>query len=147
VTTEPPFRILPRLTDANRAFWTGGADGELRFWRCTDCREYVHPPQPICPSCLSKDMAVEAVSGRATVASYSVNHQPWMPGPELPYVVGIVEIVEQPSVRLTTNVVNCAPDDVEIGMPVRVVFEHHPDPDGDVYIPLFEPDPAGEVAS
>ena len=24
-------------------------------------------------------------------------------------------------------------------MPVRVTFEHHPDPDGDVYIPLFEP--------
>jgi uncharacterized OB-fold protein len=140
VTTEPPFRILPRLTDHNRAFWTGGAEGELRFWRCDDCREYVHPPQPICPRCLSKDMTVEAVSGRATVASFSVNHQQWMPGPELPYVVGIVEIVEQPSVRLTTNIVNCHPDEVEIGMPVRVVFEHHPDPDGDVYIPLFEPE-------
>ena len=34
-----------------------------------------------------------------------------MPGPELPYVVAIVEIVEQPSVRLTTNLVNCPHDD------------------------------------
>jgi uncharacterized OB-fold protein len=63
-----------------------------------------------------------------------------MPGPELPYVVAIVEIVEQPSVRLTTNLVNIAPDAVRIGMPVRVTFEHHPDPDGDVYLPLFEPE-------
>src|SRR5262245_66215205 len=64
---EPPFRILPRLDDVNREFWTGGAHGELRLWRCQDCGEYVHPPQPICPRCLAKDLAVEAVSGRATL--------------------------------------------------------------------------------
>ena len=63
-------------------------------------------------SCHSKNLAAEAVSGDATLATFSVNHQPWMPGPELPYIVAIVEIVEQPSVRLTTNLVNCAPDDV-----------------------------------
>ena len=137
--TAPPFRILPKLTDWNRDFWTGGARDELRFWRCQDCKFYIHPPQPLCPTCLSKNMKTEAVSGRATVATFSVNHQPWMPGPELPFIVAIVEIVEQPSVRLTTNIVNCAPDDARIDMPVRVVFEHHPDPDGDIYIPLFTP--------
>jgi hypothetical protein len=30
-------------------------------------------------------------------------------------------------------------------MPVRVVFEHHPDAEGDVWLPLFEPDPAREA--
>jgi uncharacterized OB-fold protein len=80
------------------------------------------------------------VSGRATLATFTVNHQSWMPGPELPYVVGIVEVDDAPDVRLMTNVVNCATDDVHIGMALRVVFEHHPDPDGeDVWIPLFEP--------
>lgn len=138
---SPPFRVLPRLDDTNREFWTGGAYGELRFWRCQDCGFYLHPPQPICPIDRSKRLAPEAVSGRARVASYTINHQPWMPGLELPYVVAIVEIVEQPSVRLTTNIVNCEPGAVRIGMPVRVVFEHHADPDGDVYLPLFEPDP------
>ena len=64
-----------------------------------------------------------------------------MPGPELPYVIAIIEIVEQPSLRLTTNLVNCPHDEIRIGMPLRVVFEHHADPDGDVYLPLFEPDP------
>ena len=63
-----------------------------------------------------------------------------MPGPELPYVVGIIEIVEQPSLRLTTNIVNCPHDEIHIGMPLQVIFEHHPDPDGDVYLPLFEPE-------
>jgi uncharacterized protein len=135
----PPFRILPRLTDWNRDFWTGGARNELRFWRCQDCGFYIHPPAPICPRCHSKNLRTESVSGRATLATYTVNHQPWMPGPELPFVVAIVAIVEQPSLRLTTNLVNCAIDDVKIGMPVQVTFERHPDPDGDVYIPLFEP--------
>ena len=42
--------------------------------------------------------------------------------------------------RLTTNLVNCPHERIRIGMPVRVVFEHHADPAGDVYIPLFEPE-------
>jgi uncharacterized OB-fold protein len=141
-TDEVPFRILPRLTDENRDYWTGGAKGELKFWRCQDCGFYIHPYQPICPNDFSKNLKVETVSGRAKVASYTVNYQQWMPGPEVPFIVAIVEIVEQPSVRVTTNIVNCGIDDVKIGMPVKVLFEHHPDPDGDVYLPLFEPDGA-----
>jgi uncharacterized OB-fold protein len=137
---DPPFRILPRLTSKNRDFWTAGAHGELRFWRCQDCGYYIHPPQPVCPQCCSKRLATEAVSGKATLATFSVNHQPWMPGPELPYAVAIVEIAEQPGVRLTTNIVHCPHDELRVGMAVRVVFERHEDPDGDVYLPLFEPD-------
>lgn len=138
-TSPPPFRILPRIDDRNGFFWTSGADGRLRFLRCQDCGYYVHPPVPLCPKCHSKDVAPEAVSGRATVATYTINHQPWMPGLEPPYVVAIVEIEEQPDVRLTTNIVNCAPEDVKAGMAVQVLFERHDDEPDDVYLPLFEP--------
>jgi uncharacterized OB-fold protein len=142
VSGDAPFRVLPQLTDHNRDFWTAGARGELRLWRCGACGYYIHPWQPLCPECHSKKLATEAVSGSATLASYTINHQRWMPGPELPYVVAIVEIAEQPSLRLTTNLVGCAHDRIRIGMPVRVVFERHADPDGDVYLPLFEPEAA-----
>ena len=138
-TAEVPFRILPLLTDKNRHFWTGGERGELCFLRCQDDGTYIHPPVPVCPTCHSKRLAPEAVSGRATVASFTINHQAWMPGPELPYVVGIIEIEEQPSLRVTTNIVNVDPEGVFVGMPVQVVFERHEDPDGDVYLPLFQP--------
>jgi uncharacterized OB-fold protein len=137
--TEVPFRILPRLTDLNRGFWTGGADGELRFLRCQECGYYNHPPTPLCPRCHSKRQQSEAVSGRATLHTFTVNHQAWMPGPELPYVIAIVALPEQDGLRLTTNLVNVAIEDVRIGMPMQGTFELHPDPDGDVYIPLFEP--------
>ena len=136
-TSRPAFRILPLVTRRNVHFWTGGAHGELRILRCTACRHWIHPPAPICPACLARDVAPEAVSGRARVATFTVNHQPWVPGFDPPYLVAIVELVEQPGLRLTTNLVNCALDAARIDMPVRVVFEQR----DDVWIPLFQPEP------
>ena len=120
---QKPFRVLPRLGRDTEFFWTSGADGRLRFLACTTCGYIVHPPSPICPICRTKTLEPTAVSGRATVATFTINHQPWIPTFDPPYVVAIVEIEEQPSVRLTTNIVGCALDDVYIGMPVEVVFE------------------------
>ena len=132
---DPPFRVLPRLSPLNRHFWTGGEHGELRFLRCEPCGLYVHPPSPVCPECLGKRLAPAAVSGRATVATFTLNHQPWVPAPDHPYPIAIVEIEEQPSLRLMTNIVHCDAESVHIGMPVQVVFENH----DDVWFPLFEP--------
>jgi uncharacterized OB-fold protein len=128
-------RPLPELTELNRHFWQGGRDSELRFLRCQPCRTYIHPPAPICPACLSRELAPEAVSGRGVVVACTVNHQPWAPGESLPYSIAIVELSEQAGLRLTTNVVGCAPESVRIGMPVRVRFQQQ----DDVWLPLFEP--------
>ncbi len=130
-----PFRVLPRVTPWYEHFWRGGEHGELRFLHCPACDTYVHPPAPVCPDCHGKGLAVKAVSGRATVLTYTLNHQPWVPAPDHPYAIAIVEIEEQPGLRLMTNVVNCPAEEVHVDMPVRVVFEQHED----VWIPLFEP--------
>jgi uncharacterized OB-fold protein len=135
VADGAPFRVLPRLDADNEFFWTSGADGKLRFLRCATCGYYVHPPGPVCPRCLTKSLRPEPVSGRATVVTFTVNHQPWIPTYDPPYVIALVEIDEQPSVRLMTNVIDCAVDDVSIGMRVEVTFEHN----DDVWIPLFRP--------
>ena len=136
-TTEVPFRILPRVTDRNRFYWTAGRDGELRFQRCNACKYFIHPPGVLCPKCHSKDLGVEAVSGRGEVHTFSINHQAWMPGLEPPFVLAVVRLPEQVDLRITTNIVNCAPDDVTFGMPVQVLFEAHTE--DEVWIPLFEP--------
>ena len=132
--TDPVFRVLPTLDESNAFFWTSGADGKLRFLRCPACSYLVHPPAPVCPQCYGRGVEPAEVSGRATVHSFTVNHQPW-DGAGDPYVIGLVEIVEQPDVRLTTNIVGIEPDAVQIGMPVEVVFEDH----APVFIPLFRP--------
>jgi len=136
--SEAPFRILPLVTEENEHFWKGGADGELRFLHCGDCSTWIHPPAPLCPTCLGRELAPRATSGRARVLTYTVNHQPWIPGFDPPYVVAIVELPEQRGLRLTTNIVNCPVEQVAIDMPVRVAFEEMKDGS---FLPLFEPDP------
>ena len=64
---------IPQVNDDNRAFWTGGRDGELRIVRCNDCGYYIHPPSPRCPRCLGDDVEPHAVSGRGAVYTYTVN--------------------------------------------------------------------------
>jgi hypothetical protein len=132
-----PFRLLPEVTPENEHFWRGGAAGELRFLHCAPCDLFVHPPAPRCPRCLSPELAVRAASGRARLHTYTINHQPWIPGFDPPYVVAIVELEEQPALRLTTNLVGCAFDEIRIGMPLRVTFEER---EGGIFLPLFEPD-------
>ena len=132
-----PFRLVPRVDDENEHFWRGGAQGELRFLRCSACQTWVHPPAPLCPDCHSRELAPAAVSGRATLHTYTINQHPWIPGFDPPYAVAIVDLPEQPGLRLTTNIVNCELDAIEIGMPLRVTFEAI---DDGVFLPLFEPD-------
>jgi uncharacterized protein len=125
----------PQINDDNRAFWTGGAEGELRIVRCGQCGYWIHPPTPRCPNCLSDDVAPAPVSGRGTVYTYTVNEREWAPGVEVPYVIAIVALDEQSDLRLMTNIVGCAPETVEIGMPVHVEFR----PLGEAYAPVFRP--------
>jgi uncharacterized OB-fold protein len=135
--TSGPLRVPPMLTDANRAFWTGGETGRLLVTRCASCRTWLHPPVPYCRHCGTREVVPEETSGRGQVATFSVNGQRWSAEASAdPYVVAIVELAEQPGLRLITNIVNCPAREVRIGMPVRVVFA----PFEDVWLPLFEPD-------
>lgn len=132
--TSPPRRVLPTTEGQSAFFWRSGADGTLRFLQCSSCRYLIHPPTSFCPRCHSRGSEPTAVSGRGTVYSYTVNHQPWDGSPN-PYVIAVVEIVEQQDLRLMTNLVDVEPEDVRIGAPVEVVFEDL-DP---TYLPLFRP--------
>ena len=127
-------RAQPRLDADNRDFWTGGAAGELRLHRCKDCGTFIHPPRPVCRNCLSENVAPEAVAGTGVVDTFTVNHQKWHPAMEVPYVIARVAVDGAPGVFLTTNIVGCPVDQVDIGDRVRVTFEQQ----GEIYYPLFE---------
>lgn len=140
---RPDLRLAPSPTPESRAFWTGGRDGDLLIARCHGCGRFFHPPGPACWRCRSTDVAPEKVSGRATVAAFTVDRQPWIPGFEPPYIVAMVELAEEPDVRLITNVVDVEPDDIRIGLEVEVFFEDWTALSGQedtrVWIPLFRP--------
>lgn len=82
------------------------------------------------------------VSGFATVAAFTVNRHIWFDEFPPPYVIAIVELDEEPTARLTTNIVGCRPDDVAVGQRVQVQFERW----DDVWIPLFTPVSSPSVA-
>lgn len=128
-------RKLPALTPDTVPFWQGGAQGVLNIHRCAACTRWFHPPAPICPRCGSFEVGAKPVSGRGKVLTFTVNHQPWTPELNDPYVVAIVELDEQAGLRVLSNVVDCAVDRVAIDMPVQVRFEQHED----VWLPLFSP--------
>lgn len=130
-----PARPLPALTLDNTPFWTGGARGALLIQQCEACSFYIHPPTGFCPSCESRRTRYKPVSGHAEIVTFTINHKAWFPNLKTLYVLALVALAEQPDVRLATNIEGCAPEDVFIGMPVRVFFEQA----GDIWVPLFKP--------
>ena len=130
-----PGRPLPQITEVNGFFWTSGADGRLRVQECTSCTALIHPPQPVCRYCRGHAMGVRVVSGFATLVGFTVNHRFGLPGLPAPYVVAQVALEEDPRVRLTTNAVECDPEQLVLGMRMEVVFEQA----GEVWLPLFRP--------
>jgi uncharacterized OB-fold protein len=129
-------RILPALTDSNRAFWTGGANGELLIQRCEACRVWVHPPRERCTAC-GGALRPEPARGAGTIFTFTGNFQQFHPDVTPPYVIAVVELEDQAGLRMPTNIVNCEIDALQIGMPVRVLFERH----GEAFVPVFEPVP------
>ena len=117
------FSFVPTLTVENSSFWTGGAAGELLIARCMHCALAIHPPELLCPRCLSQDVQPAAAPGTGSIYSFTVNHQPWLPGLTVPYTIAVVDIDDAAGVRITATVVGPNADKVAIGDRVRIVFK------------------------
>ena len=114
---------LPRVDEESKGFWEALRRHELYIQRCRDCATQRHYPRAVCPVCLSDRTEWVRCSGKGTVYTFTVTYQNQGAGfrDSLPYVLAYVELAE--GVRMLTNIVDCAPDTVRIGMPVEVVFD------------------------
>lgn len=135
VAVEPPRPHPDALT---APFWDGCREHRLLIQRCQTCGHYIHWPRPVCRFCLSTDLEPEEVSGRATLYTYTLVLQPFHPyyADKVPYLLATVELVEQPGLMFFTRLVDCAEDDLKIGMPMTVVYE---DAAPDLTFALFRP--------
>ena len=131
-----PQYAAPEIDWETRAYWEGAGRGELVLQRCGSCQVVQHRPRGFCVSCLSDDIEHFVASGRGKVYTYSVVRQNQMPRfrDAVPYVVAYVQLEEGP--QLLTNIVDCDPDVVSIGMPVRVDFVST---EGGLGVPRFVP--------
>ena len=128
---------------ANRetlGWWQAAAEHRLVVQRCADCGRTRLPPGPLCPSCRSFNRSWQEVSGRGKVYTYTIVHRAYVPSlaDHLPYIVVVVELEDGGSVRLTSNLVDAAPDAVHVGMAVEVVWE---DLGPGLAVPRFRPLP------
>ncbi|WP_439378332.1 bifunctional MaoC family dehydratase N-terminal/OB-fold nucleic acid binding domain-containing protein [Amycolatopsis lexingtonensis] len=116
----PPAPVLrPVISRDTEFFWEGLRQGELRIQRWGETLR--HPPGPMPPDgALDTKPDYVVASGRGTVFSYVVHHHPPVPGKDLPFVVALVELEE--GVRVMAELLDAAPSEVHIGLPVVATF-------------------------
>ncbi len=136
--------LLPLIDEDSAPFWEGTLEGELRLQTCAACGKMRFPPRPMCPRCRSMQSTWRVASGRGTVWSFVVPHPPLLPAyaEVAPYNVVVVTLDEDPELRIVGNLVasedgpinEVDPSTIEIGEPVRVVFQRVSD---DVALPRW----------
>lgn len=125
--------VLPEIDMINEAFWTKGRDGKIMIVHCPDCERFIHPPERICPNCLGRNVAPRAVSGDATIYSFTINHQPWLPDMAVPFALVVADIDAAPGVRITARLETDDLAEIAIGQKLRMDFEEVED----IRLPFF----------
>jgi uncharacterized protein len=125
----------PEVQPWSMKFWEGTKEGKLLIQFCKDCNSNIFYPRKFCPECWSKNLDWKQASGKATIYTFSTAYDMVEPKfiDELPYTIAYVDLEE--GIRLMTRIVECKPEDIEIGMPVGVVFY----PRNDFVLPYFRP--------
>jgi uncharacterized OB-fold protein len=108
--------------------------------KCRACEKWIWYPRPFCPACEAWDVEWRQASGRGTLYSYSIVHRA-MKGWEAraPYVLAMVDLDEGPRLTATLAIAAPTPENVRIGMRVRVGFEKLSDA---LTLPVFTPETA-----
>ena len=127
---------LPVPDKDSAEFWDAARRHQLVIQQCLECQKFRFYPRSVCPHCLSDRFAWRAASGRGAVYSFTVIHRAPSAAfrDRVPYVLALIELEE--GVRMMSNVVDCEPGALKIGMPVEVVFE---EVTADVTLPKFRP--------
>lgn len=118
-------------------FWAATRQRRLVCPRCVACGRFRMPPSPFCSTCRSQEVEWVELPGTGTVYTFTIARH--SPVPELrssiPYVIAVVALDGAPGARLVSNIVECDPDAVEIGEPVRVIWDQL----DEAVIPRFAP--------
>jgi hypothetical protein len=134
----PDEMPTPAASAETTGWWEAAVRHRLVVQRCDRCGRTRHPPGPVCPSCRATTAEWHELPGTGTVYTYTVVHQAFVPAlaDRLPYVVIAVELDGAEGARLVSNLVDADPGEIEVGMPVEVVWE---DMGPELALPRFRP--------
>ncbi len=131
---EQSSRIKPPMGPDNGWWWQEVANDVLPIQRCKNCQVLRHPPRPMCDQCRSMEWDFVRAGGGGAVFSYTVLEHPQFPGYSYPIIIVLVDLEE--GTRITAELVDCDPGEVEFGMAVTVRIQE--DSDG-FKLPVFYP--------
>ena len=114
---------LPHIDEESRPWWEAAQRHELYIQKCRDCGDLRFHPRALCTSCMSSRTEWVRCKGTGKIYTFTVTNQNQASGfrDSLPYVMAWVEVDE--GLKMLTNIVDCPPEQVKIGMPVEVVFD------------------------
>jgi uncharacterized OB-fold protein len=108
-------------------FWDACRERRLVAQRCLHCGHWSHPPESACSACqsTSPSFAFEALRGTGRIRTWTVMRETFLPSfsKELPYVIAIVELDEQPGLRMAGRILDGPNARFELGSAVRVSFD------------------------
>ncbi len=119
-----------------KPFYEAAKQQRLVVQECIQCGTKRFPAVATCNDCLAGHMRWIDVAGSGEVFSFVVMHQiyhPWF-ADKAPYVVAQIKLTEGP--LILSSVIDIAPDEVRIGMPVEVTFQKCSD---EIDLPVFRP--------
>jgi len=117
----PDAMPVPAASPYTLPWWQAAAEHRLVVQVCDVCDRPRHPPAPICPRCRSTASHFVDHPPTGTIYTFTVVHQPFVPGMPVPCVIAVVELGQ--GIRLVTDVVDADPAEVRIGGPVELVWE------------------------
>lgn len=137
MTVPEKGRPRPHPSAISEPFWEGCQRHELLLQHCEDCSAVIFYPRPTCPICGSLALRFRPASGRGTLYTYTVARRPTHPllAGRVPYVIAVVELEEGP--RMTSTVVDCDVEELQIGGRLTVDFEDL----GELSVPVFRTTP------
>lgn len=134
--SKQAVKYFPIPTPETAPYWEGCRQHQLLIQRCTDCGEHQFYPRSLCSHCMSGRIEWVRASGRGRVVSYTVMRRAVSEAytDEDSSVLALIRLDEGP--RMMSNVVQCEPEQLAIGLDVEVVFEDWSD---EISIPKFRP--------
>jgi enoyl-CoA hydratase/carnithine racemase/uncharacterized OB-fold protein len=130
------LKPIPAVQPWTEEFWRATKKHRLLIQECQNCHSLIFYPRKYCPQCWSAELGWRAASGKGKVYTFAIMRDMVEPKfmPDLPYVLAMVDLEE--GVRMMTQIVQCEPATVEIGMVVEVIFRDITDQHA---LPLFRP--------
>ncbi|MEJ5327036.1 MAG: Zn-ribbon domain-containing OB-fold protein [Candidatus Bathyarchaeia archaeon] len=113
MSSDAPFTI--------EQFYKFLSQGKLMAGECMRCGKIHLPPRPLCDNCHSQEFTWTEISGKGTLATFTVIHiAPQQFQALAPYAIGIVQL--ENGLKLPGMITGVPHDQLRIGMPLIIDY-------------------------